>query len=105
LYNFDLKEETFSNIEDAWIKYFATQAKETAKSNQKAKTAKLIKVIKLKVIIKNLFIDLGNYKIIKELKYTLEAETETAIKPGLVVGIKTLLNTMSIILQDKRESN
>ena len=34
-----------------------------------------------------------------ELKYILKADTETAIK--LVVGIKTPLDTIFIILQDK----
>ena len=65
----------------------------------------MIKVIKLRVIIKNLFIDLGNYKIIKEPKYVLETKTETVIKPRLVVGVKTPLNTISITLQNGRESN
>ena len=58
----------------------------------------MIKVIKLKIIIKNLFIDLGNYKIIKEPKYILEIKTKTAIKPKLVISIKTPLDTMSIVL-------
>jgi len=65
----------------------------------------LIKVIKLKVIIKNPFTDLGNYKIIKESEYALEAETETTIELKLVVGIETLLDIMSITLQNGRESN
>jgi len=105
LYDFNLEEETFNNTKNAWIKYFATQAKEAVKSNQRAKTAKLIKIIKLRVIIKNLFINLGDYEIIEEFKYVLETKTETAIKPRLVVGIKTPLNTMSIVLQNGRESN
>jgi len=58
----------------------------------------LIKVIKLKIIIKNLFIDLGNYKIIKEPKYILEIKTKTAIEPKLIVGIETSLNIISIVL-------
>ena len=65
----------------------------------------MIKIIKLKVIIKNLFTDLGDYKIIKKSKYILETEIETVIKPRLVMGIKTLLDTISITLQNKRESN
>jgi len=48
--------------------------------------------------MKNLFTDLNNYKIIKEPKYVLEAETETTTKPRLVMGVETLLGTMSIIL-------
>jgi len=65
----------------------------------------LTKVIKLKIIIKNLFIDLSNYKIIKKPKYILKVETETATEPKSVIGIETLLNTISIALQDRRESN
>ena len=65
----------------------------------------MIKVIKLKIIIKNLFTDLGNYKIIKEPKYILETKTKTTTELKLIVGIKTLLDTISITLQDKRESN
>ena len=55
--------------------------------------------------MKNLFIDLDNYKIIEEPKYTLETKTETATEPRLVMGIETLLDTMSITLQNGRESN
>ena len=105
MYDFNLEEENFSNTENAQIKHFAIQAKKAVKSNQKAKTAKLIKVIKLRVIIKNLFTDLGNYKIIEEPKYALEAETETAIKSRSVVEVKTPLGTMSITLQNGRKSN
>jgi len=65
----------------------------------------LTKVIKLRIIIKNLFTDLSDYEIIKEPKYTLKAETETATKPRSVIGIETPLNTISIALQDRRESN
>ena len=54
--------------------------------------------MKLKIIIKNLFTDLNNYKIIKELKYILEAKTETATEPRSVMEIKTLLNIISITL-------
>jgi len=61
--------------------------------------------VKLRVIIKNLFIDLNNYEIIKEPKYALKVETETATEPRLVVGIETPLDTMSIALQNRRESN
>jgi len=65
----------------------------------------LTKVVKLQIIIKNLFTDLNNYEIIKEPKYILEIKTETATEPESVMGIKTLLNIMSIALQDGRESN
>ena len=65
----------------------------------------MTKVIKPKIIIKNPFTDLSNYKIIKESKYALEAETETAIEPRSVMGIETPLDTISIVSQNKRESN
>jgi len=65
----------------------------------------LTKIIKLYIIIKNLFTNLSNYKVIKKPKYILETETETAIKLRLVIGIKTPLDIISIILQDRRESN
>ena len=74
------------------------QAKTAAQNNQSAKTARLTKVIKPQIIIKNLFTDLSNYKVIKKPKYTLKTETETAIKPRLVMGIKTPLDTISIAL-------
>ena len=66
MYNFNPKEETFSNTENIWIKHFATQAKKTAKNNQRAKTAKLIKIVKPQIIIKNPFTDLSDYKVIKK---------------------------------------
>jgi len=65
----------------------------------------LTKVIKPWIIIKNLFTDLSNYKIIKKPKYALKTKTETATEPGSVIGIKTLLDTISIALQNRRESN
>ena len=105
MYDFNLKKETFSDTEDTQIKHFTTQTKEVTKSNQKAKTAKLIKVVKPRIIIKNLFTDLSNYKIIKEPKYILKIETKTATELRSVIGIKTLLDIISIILQNKRESN
>ena len=55
--------------------------------------------------MKNLFIDLGDYKIIKEPKYILKTKTETTTEFKLVVGIKTLLDIMSIALQNGKESN
>ena len=58
----------------------------------------MIKIIKLRVIIKNLFTDLGDYKIIEKPKYALEAKTETATELELVMGIETPLDTMSITL-------
>ena len=74
-------------------------------SNQNAKTAKLTKVIKPQIIIKNPFTDLSNYKIIKKPKYILKTETKTAIELRSVMGIKTLLDIISIALQNEKESN
>jgi len=54
--------------------------------------------MKPKIIIKNLFTDLSNYKMIAAPKYTLKIETETAIESKSVVGIKTPLDMMSITL-------
>ena len=75
------------------------------KSNQKAKTAQLTLIVKLKIVIKNPFTDPSNYEVIIVLKYALEAETETTIKPRSVVGIKTPLNTTFIASQNGRERN
>ena len=55
--------------------------------------------------MKNLFTDLGNYEIIKKPKYALETKTKTTTELKLVMGIETPLDTISIALQDKRESN
>jgi len=57
------------------------------------------------VIIKNLFTDLSNYKVVVTPKYTLKTKIKTVIKPKLVVGIKTLLDIMSIVLQNGRKRN
>jgi len=65
----------------------------------------LTKVIKLRIIIKNLFTDLSNYKIIKKPKYALKTETETTTEPKLVIRIETPLDTISIALQNRRKSN
>jgi len=62
-------------------------------------------VIKLKIIIKDLFTDLRNYKIVIVPEYALEAETKTPIKLELVIGIETPLDTMFITLQNEREKN
>ena len=59
----------------------------------------------MQIIIKNLFTDLSNYKIIKKPKYILETETETTTEPKLIMGIKTPLNTISIALQDRKKKN
>jgi len=65
----------------------------------------LTKVIKPQIIIKNLFTDLNNYKIIKESKYALKTKTETTTKPKSVIGIEAPLDTISIALQNRKESN
>jgi len=72
LYNFNPEEKNFSDTENTQIKHFAIQAREAVKSNQKTKTAKLIKVIKPKIIIKNLFTDLSNYEIIKKTQICIK---------------------------------
>ena len=57
------------------------------------------------MIINNLFTNSSNYEVVTEPEYTLKAETETVTKPGLVMGIETLLNIISIASQDRRERN
>ena len=76
-----------------------------AQSNQKTIKVLKIEVIKTKILKINPFVNLSDYKVIKEPKYILKAETETTIKPKLIMGIKTLLDIMSITLQDRRERN
>ena len=53
----------------------------------------------------NPFVDQSNYKVLEGPKYALKTKTETAIKNRLVMGIETLLDIISIILQNKRERN
>ena len=55
--------------------------------------------------MENPFTDLSDYKVIKEPKYTLKTKTETTTKLKSVMGIETLLNIISIALQNGRESN
>ena len=55
--------------------------------------------------MENSFTNLSNYKIIKKPKYILKTKTETATKPRSVIEIETPLDTISITLQNKRESN
>ena len=57
------------------------------------------------MIMKNLFTNLSNYEVVAAFKYILKAKTETATEPRSVMGIETPLDTMSIILQDRREKN
>ena len=42
--------------------------------------------------------NLSNYEVIEAPKYALKTETETDTELGSVMGIKTLLDTMSITL-------
>ena len=73
--------------------------------NQKTKTAQLTLVVKPKQVIKNPFINSGDYEVIIAPKYTLKTKTETDIKTRSVIGIKTPLDIMSIALQNKKERN
>jgi len=75
------------------------------KSNIRTKSVLKIKIIKPEIPEINPFVNQNNYKVIEEPEYTSEAETETTTKPRLVIGIETLLDTMSIALQNGRESN
>jgi len=104
-YNYNPKEETFSDIKNAQIKYFTEKARRAVKSNIKTKSIPKIEITKPEIPEINLFVNQSDYEVIKEPKYILEAETETTTKPKSVMGIETPLNTMSIILQNGRESN
>ena len=74
-------------------------------SNQRTKSVPKIKVIKAEIPDTNLFVDQSNYKVLKEPKYVLKIEAETATESKLVMGIEILLNTISIALQNGRERN
>ena len=52
LYDYNPEEETFSDTKNTQIEHFAKKASKAAKGNQKAKTARLTKVMKLQIIIK-----------------------------------------------------
>jgi len=105
LYNFNPKEKTFSNTKCAKIKSYATQARPVAQNNQKTKRILKIKITKAKILDINPFINQSNYKVLKRPKYTSKTETETATKNRSVIGIKILLNTISITSQNKGERN
>jgi len=104
-YNFDLKEKTFNNTKYVKIKSYIVQAKPIVQNNQKTKSVPRVKIIKAKIPKADPFVDQGNYKVLKEPKYTSEAETETATKSRLIMGIETPLNTIFIALQDRKERN
>ena len=74
-------------------------------SNQKTKKIPKIEVIKAEIQNVNPFIDQSNYEVLKGPKYTSKTKTKTATKSGLIMGIETLLNTISIALQNKRKRN
>ena len=75
-------------------------------SNQKTKKIPKVKITKAKFYKMNLFVNQSDYKIFKKIfKYTLKAKTEKATKSGLITKIETLLNTMSIALQNKNKKN
>jgi len=57
LYNFDPEKETFSNTEDAQIRYFTEKAKRAVKSNIRTKSVLKIEIIKPEIPETNPFID------------------------------------------------
>jgi len=57
LYDFNPEKETFSNIEDTQIRYFAEKARRVAKSNIKTKSVLEIEIIKPEIPEINLFIN------------------------------------------------
>jgi len=57
LYNFNSKEETFSNTKDTKIKSYTTQAKTVAQCNQKTKRVPKIKITKTKIPETNPFVN------------------------------------------------
>jgi len=56
-YNYNLEEETFSNTEDIWIRYFTEKARKAVKSNIKTKSVPKIKITKPEIPEINLFIN------------------------------------------------
>jgi len=56
-YNYNPKEETFSNIENTQIRYFTKKAKRIAKSNTRTKSVPKIKITKPKIPETNPFVD------------------------------------------------
>ena len=57
LYNYNPKEETFSNTEDTQIKYFTEKARRAAKSNTRTKSVPKIKITKPEIPEINLFVN------------------------------------------------
>jgi len=56
-YDYNPKEETFSNTEDTWIRYFAKKARRAAKSNMKTKSIPKIKITKPEISEINPFVN------------------------------------------------
>jgi len=56
-YNYNPEEETFSDTEDTWIKYFTEKAKRAVKSNQRTKRVPKIKITKPEIPEINLFVN------------------------------------------------
>jgi len=57
LYNYNPEEETFNNIEDTWIRYFAEKARRAVKSNIRTKSVPKIEIIKPEIPETNLFVN------------------------------------------------
>jgi len=56
-YDYNPEEETFSNTEDTWIRYFAEKARKAVKSNIRTKSVPKIKITKPEIPEINLFVD------------------------------------------------
>jgi len=57
LYSYNPEEETFSNTENAWIRYFAEKAKRAVKSNMRIKSVPKVKITKPEIPEMNLFVN------------------------------------------------
>jgi len=56
-YNYDPEEETFSNTENAWIRYFVEKARRAVKSNMRTKSVPRIEITKPEISEMNPFVD------------------------------------------------
>jgi len=56
-YNYNPEEETFSDIEDTQIRYFAKKARKAVKSNKRTKSVLKIKITKPEIPEINLFVN------------------------------------------------
>jgi len=57
LYEFNPEEETFSDTEDAQIRYFAEKARRAAKSNTRTKSIPKVEITKPEIPETNPFVD------------------------------------------------